>query len=497
MLRFAVYDDGGPARHWPMHDVVLLGKGDVVVPGHALFNAETGHIECTPRETGAVALGLLHDAGAAGTLALKTCLLPPSDEPYVLTVELARRAIGQFLTKAEEWQMTAVGDGALFEHWEGARRGFTKAMVASDPLDAHRRAQRAIERAVDASERLVVAHAELLLKKRYANKGASSAALGCRVDPDRCAGGLQKVLADQFGLVVLPVDWAAVCPTQGTWNWDKTDAWMNWAIDNRRRVVLGPLVDLEADKLPQWTAPFAEDYLALRDVAYEHVEQVVARYGDHVGMWNLVNGMETGTTAVATEREMVDLVRTLALLVRSANRGRRVMVEVARPWGHYRAEHPDAPAPIHFISRLAQSGVRLDAVGIRMLMGAPTGSAVRDLMDVCAVLDRLMSLDVPVLLSACAVPDGPVEDGRGHWRSGWSPKAQATWASIMPRVALARPCIESFIWGDLYDTGHEHPAGGGLISSEGRGKPALQRLALLGKQLRQAAHQASSGKEAS
>jgi len=494
MLRFAVFDDGGPARNWPMHDVVLLGKGDVVVPGTVRFDSSTGHIECEPAESGAVGLGLLHQAGAAGTLALKTGLLPYSSEPYILTVELARRAIGQFLTKTEEWQMAYLGEELpAFEHWESSRRGFTKAMVSTDAHDAHTRAQKALEMAVDASERLVVAHAEILLRRRYAKAGASSTAIGCRVSLDRCVDGLKDVLAKQFGLVVLPITWKALCPQQGEYNWAKADAWMEWAQDHRRRVVVGPLIDLEHGQLPHWTADLGDDYLALRDAAYEHVERVVQRYGDSVGMWNLVSGMEMGTSAVGTEREMVDLVRTLSLLVRSDNRGRRIVVEVARPWGHYRAEHPDAPAPIHFISRLAQSGIRLDAIGIRLLMGGSQGCAVRDLMDICTLLDRLMSLEVPVLLTACAVPDGPVEGGRGVWRKGWSPKLQATWASILPQVALARPCIESFVWGDLYDTPDAQPSGAGLISAEGRAKPALQRLSQVARLLKKSLSLESDG----
>ena len=61
MLRFAVFDESGPARDWPMHDVVLVGKGDVVVPGEVRFDPATSCIECRPEESGAVALGLLHD----------------------------------------------------------------------------------------------------------------------------------------------------------------------------------------------------------------------------------------------------------------------------------------------------------------------------------------------------------------------------------------------------------------------------------------------------
>jgi len=486
MLRFAVYDNRGRAREWPMHDVVLIGKGDVVVPGTVRFDPEQGIIECHPREDGALALGLLHDAGPAGHLSLRTCLLAPSPEPYVLSVELARHKIGQFLVKCEEWQMAYLGDGhPAIERWEDARLGFTRAMVATDPVTAHREGQASLVKAIDAAERLVMVHAEILLRRRYGERGAASTSLGCRVQPGRCTTGLQQLLSQQFGLVVLPLTWQMLCPRAGEYNWDRADAWMEWALDNRRRIVLGPLIDLEPGCLPDWTNQWSGDYLALRDAAYEHVERVVQRYGDSVGMWNLVNGMEAGAPPVTTEREMVDLVRTLSLLVRSANRGRRIVVEIARPWGHYRATSPEAPDPMSFIARLAQSGVRLDAVGIRLLMGGTTGTSTRDFMDICGMLDRLLTLEVPVLISACSVPDRTVEDGRGEWRSGWSAKAQSVWANLLPQICLARPYVESVIWGDLYDFDGIHPVGGGLVTAEGRGKPALQRLAMLRQRLSQ------------
>ena len=88
-----------------------------------------------------------------------------------------------------------------------------------------------------------------------------------------------------------------------------------------------------------------------------------------------------------------------------------MVVEVARPWGHYRADNPSAPPPLHFISRLVQSGIRLDAVGIRLLQGGATGSSTRDLMEVCGMLDQLMRLDVPVLVTAAGVPEDTVEAG--------------------------------------------------------------------------------------
>ena len=42
MLQFAVFDDSGPAKSWPLHNARLLDRDDVVVPGEIEF-ADRGH----------------------------------------------------------------------------------------------------------------------------------------------------------------------------------------------------------------------------------------------------------------------------------------------------------------------------------------------------------------------------------------------------------------------------------------------------------------------
>ncbi|HWB20551.1 MAG TPA: hypothetical protein VG711_09645, partial [Phycisphaerales bacterium] len=169
MLNFAVYDKDGPAGSWQVVNAHLVGAEDAPMRGEVAF--EKGLIKCRKRGSQAAALCLQYDAGPMGVLMLQTCLLPDRDRPYVLSVELARHRIKSFIAKSEEWQMfDLAADHPAMVLWEEARRLLTQALVLEDPLRADRAARSALVRGIDASERLAMAHAEILLHRRYGQR---------------------------------------------------------------------------------------------------------------------------------------------------------------------------------------------------------------------------------------------------------------------------------------------------------------------------------------
>ena len=222
----------------------------------------------------------------------------------------------------------------------------------------------------------------------------------------------------------------------------------------------------------------------LRDLAYEHVEQVVGRYGDHVGMWSIGTGVNTNTVMSLSPKEMVDLVRTLALRIRQDNRGRRVMVEIEQPWAEYLFTQRDAVGPTKFVERLVQDGLRLDAIGLRLRLGdAPDGRTMRDLMEISRMLDRYMPLDSSLIITDLGVPDSkPMEDG-GRWRGAWDRDRQAMWAAKAIPLLLSKPRVESVIWTDLYDHEETRPPGAGLISERGGAKQVFKVVAQIRRHL--------------
>lgn len=501
MLRFAVYDEmmegGGaangeasPVGHWSIEGAYLIGADDQPVAGKVIY--EDGCIVCQKRGSRAAGLSLMYDAGSMGRLMLQTTLLPDREKPYVLTVELARHRIKMFIAKSEEWHMFDLSDGhPAMQLWEQARQLFSQAVVCDDPHEAERLARKSLEKGIDATERLAMAHAEILLHRRFGNRRASSSTLGVRIAARHNGPQVRDLISRDFDVLAIPLRWRDLEVEEGRYNWEPVDRWMKWAKDNGKPVVAGPLLDFSKDALPKWMYVWQHDYDTCRDLAYDHIERVVQRYYPYVGIWNLASGLHINDNFRFTHEQMIDLVRMASLVVRHMRKGARMMIELPQPFGEYGATNSDSLQPVAFVDRLVQEGIRLDAIGVQLVFGESgqdegfAGRATRDLMQISDMLDRFFLVEIPVILSAMSVPSAPSGgSAAGWWHEPWSPQIQSTWVSRVFAMAMSKPYLESLIWSDLFDHADATGPYAGLISQEGRGKPALQRLVGIRKRLR-------------
>ena len=141
--------------------------------------------------------------------------------------------------------------------------------------------------------------------------------------------------------------------------------------------------------------------------------------------------------------------------------------------------------PITFIDRLGQEGIRIDTVGVQLLMGSGRpGQYTRDLMQLSAMLDRFFLLEMKVILSGIGAPSGPASETGGHWREGWSPDTQALWAARTFAMAMSKPFVESIVWNNLYDYRGAIMQLGGLFDDTGHAKPVYSRLIGMRKRLK-------------
>ena len=93
---------------------------------------------------------------------LQTAILPPREEPYMLSLELARHRIKSFLDLSENWSLFYLSDdNPAVLRWEEARLIFTRALVSVDREEAASLARKALEYATDASECLTMVHAQM------------------------------------------------------------------------------------------------------------------------------------------------------------------------------------------------------------------------------------------------------------------------------------------------------------------------------------------------
>jgi hypothetical protein len=424
----------------------------------------------------------MQDAGANGRLALRTCLLPHRDRPYILSVELARHRIAVFLAQAETWQMHLSAEHPSMMQLEHARQIFTRAMVTRDDRQADSSGRESLALAIEASELLALAHAEVLLHRRFADRPASRAAFGTSIWPERDGAALRDFVNQQFDLIRIPMEWGLLCPRAGVYDWSDCDRWMEWAVEHNRMIIAGPLINFAPGRMPGWLDPVRDDFGKFCDLAYDHMQMVVQRYGDNIGMYMVASGMNTCLDYHFTIKQMIDLIRTLALVVRQGHRARRVMVELSQLWGEYLADETDAMAPITFIEQVLQAGIRLDAVGVQLLMGGP-GQMTRDLLEISRQIDRFLHLEPKIIISDLGVPDAPSDEESGYWHSPWTPERQGHWGGQVLPLLLSKPFVESVVWADLYDHPDTQPPGAGLLAADGKPKPVLKRLATLRQRL--------------
>lgn len=462
----------------------LLGPEDLPLRGDVSF--EDGVIVCRRKGSGTAALCLQYDAGDMGALMLQTCLLPERDEPYVLSVELARHRVKMFIAKSEEWQMFDLSaEHPAMRLWEEARRLSTEAWISESPAKADRAAKRSLTLAIDATERLAMAHAEILLHRRFGSRAASSSTLGVRIWPGRDARPLKELVSKEFDLLVVPLSWREMEVKEGKYNWELVDGWMDWASKQGKPIVAGPLLDFSKRALPEWMYVWQHDYDTCRDMAYDHIERVVNRYKGVVGMWNVAAGLNTNDNFTFTADQMLDLTRMTVLLVRQSRPGARAMVELTQPFGEHVAFNRESMHALAFVDRLVQEGVRLDAVGVQLLAGVKSGGkAARDLMQYSSLLDRFFLLEIPILVSALGAPSRQVDSLGGSWHEPWSDEQQQKWVARMFAIAMSKPFVESLFWNDLFDHAQAELPAGGLITDAGKPKPALARLVSLRKHLR-------------
>ncbi len=499
-FRLHVYDPRslGPGASEAAHllnpdDNPLRGEVRLIPPSAKEGGAGPTEVRCSFVDEDFAAVALPVRAGRAGLLHLQTCILPPRGEPYGLLVELARHRIKHFIQKCEEWQMwdPALARTAM-RLWDSARGTFAEALLTSDPLEAERLAQRSLERAIDASEHLAMSHAEILIHRRFGAKAASSTTLGAVVRPRTASlPAMEESLARDFDVLHLRADWRELEPKRGKPDFTHLDRWIKWAVDRKKPVMLGPLLDLREEALPDHARIYRHDYESFRNLAYDHLDRVAARYATSVGIWNVGSGFHANAFLELSVEQMVDLARRVVVLVRQRNRRANTLMELVDLFGENAPRRVGQILPWRYAEILQQEGIAVSALGLRMALGRRT-SVARDLFQISCMLDRFLGREARVMLSSFGVPGESVDPAGGFWHSaeghadptrGWTPDTQASWAGRVMSVCLSKPFVEAAMWAEARDI-DEESQGVGLFDTNGKPRPVVVKLASLRRKLR-------------
>lgn len=490
MLKFQYLQDGSPAQDLPLRGVYLLGTD-----GNAMrcdVRVDKGMILIEKRETGSAAFALLHRVGDIGEITLQTCVLPERDEPYLLSLELARHRLMVLFSKLEDWQMFDLGpDHPVTKRAEKARKLFVEALCfqGTDPVKSQEFAEQCLAVALDGSEELALAHSDMLVQRRKASPTLSRHIIGCGVALDDAHERLRVGLAANVDYLALPVPWKVLAPEEGDYHWSRMDGWADWAAQSRTAVLAGPLISFGGENLPDWLYIWEHDYDTIRDMAYEHIERVVGRYRNAVVAWNVVAGLHVNSHFSFNFEQLMDLTRTGLMLVKKLQPQARAIVEIHQPFGEYYSYNQRSIPPMMYADLVVQSGVPFDGFSIKLPMGqARPGQYTRDLMQLSNILDEYGGFGKPIYLTLAAPSepvtqmmiadtesDQPVDDHAGFWRRPWSPVVQGHWLEATFQIAASKPYVEGVAWQQLLDNADIELPLSGLIGEELRPKPAYRR----------------------
>lgn len=516
MLSFAVFDSSGPAHDWQTAESHVFGQDEVPVP--AEVRAVPGRIVCEKHSAEAAGLATVFpplEEHQGSPLYLQTCLLPERDQPYLLSLELARQRIMTLLNKLEDWSLFDLSaDHPAMLALESARLAFTRALVShrlnrgsdgSFSKHADRMAREAIHLALVASDALVAAQTERALPDRisgaaYANavgkdlsKGPVQGpavkspndtglvlpvrpAVAIGLNPVQFSDTLQNLITSGSDFIALPTRWRDMEPDEGKYAFTPTDRWIEWAVRQAKLpVAAGPVVDLGRSNVPDWLYIWEHDYETLREVVYEHVKNIITRYRRTVPRWTVLSGLNRNDNFQLSFEQMMDLTRMSMLLARKLHPQGKMQIEVLHPFSAEPGHRPRSLPGALYAEMVQQAGIGVDAWGVRFELDRPKPGCIRrDLMALSAAIDRYALLDRPLAITAVSRALEP----------GASPPSDedVAWLRRAMEVIVSKPSVISFTWQEQeLPPGAKGPMPGSLLESSGQPRPAVRQAIALRK----------------
>jgi len=483
-LKFLVYHNGELATDDPLGFAYLVGSDNNAVRGEIVLDG--GMIVCRKRETGVAALALQRDVGNCGQMVVQTCLLPEREEPYLLSLELARHRLLLLYNKLEDWSMFESGkEQRANKGLDQARDLFIEALgCQNEPAQADRLAQQSLVAAIAGSEQLALTHADLLLTRRKATDAIPKWPVGCGVSLNQHIDDVRTGLFSNIDFFSLLTRWRVLAPSEGEYRWDAMDRWAQCIDRHKVHAIAGPIVSFQPKTVPDWLYIW-DDFDTIRDLVYEHTERMVTRYKNVFGAWNVVSGLHVNNGHIIFNFEqLMELTRMTTILVKKITPQSKALVEITQPFGEYYADNQRSIPPLMYANLLVQSAVQFDGFILKLLMGqSAPGQHTRDLMQISHFLDQFLSFGKPVTVIVAA-PSGVWEHPNprknaqgGYWREPWSEQTQGGWLESVFKIALSKPFVDAVAWYELVDRPDIELPMAGLISGNLHPKQAFKRLA--------------------
>ena len=422
------------------------------------------------------------DIDSAGRLMTSTSTLIEGEKPYSLALELARGKVHQLRSHMADWRLLGFPPT---EQQEEQLAELSKAFGQTATLESgeiDHAAHAVLRDAFRLTDELLPYYADRLFALRHQRVPHLDTMFGCQLSALPREPG---EFVDTFNSVRVPLTWREIEPAESRYNWDTSDAVVDWAIASGLTVTAGPLIDFSRGGLPDWLSLWEGDVPNLANFMCDYVETAVIRYRDRIKRWQLTSSCNFAGVFNLDEDEMLWLTTRLAEAALQIAPELELVVSVAQPWGEYLAQNEHTYTPLVFLDTLFRTGLRLAAIDLEIVMGvSPRGSYCRDLLDVSRLLDHYAVLSAPIHVTL-AFPsstqpddqaDAELSIGTGHWKDGYSSATQASWAESFAAIVLSKPFVVAVYWSHLSDAAPHQFPNCGLLDAGSAAKPAMARL---------------------
>ncbi len=490
-MRFLIHPQSLLDDWQEMYCAYIGGRDGKVFPTSIML--EENVLNCTRQTTESGKLYVSYPVEGFGRPMLSTSSLrerePEVDkeQPYILSLELARGMIGQVRNQISAWEVAKkeICEEAKKECLT-AQNHFAFAASHQDDLDeCCRAAELALQHACIAAELLVGNCAEheisVIQKKTHHPLALLSGNMGNALPEEEWGNHFRKV----FHQANIPLLWKNIESEQGEQNWDITDAQVDWCLQHRLLMRGGPLLDFSPCGLPEWLENWQTDLSNVQSFICDYVESAISRYYGKIRTWEICARSNTGGALGLSEEIRLSLVAHTLEIARRVDEEIQLVISINQPWGEYQARGIHHLSPLQFVDALLRSGVGLTAVNLEFSIGyQPCGSANRDLLEFSRMLDLWSCLGIPLHITL-AVPSSDQTDPLAHddlevnnnqWQTGWTEESQTEWIKKYLPLLMASPLVVSVEWSHLSDALPHHFPHAGLLRADGSPKPAYDFL---------------------
>jgi hypothetical protein len=422
------------------------------------------------------------DIHGLGRLMGSTTTLMEQEWPYRFRVELARGKVNQVRSQAADWRVGGLPISAELEKQiHKASLAFGKAVL--DP-QTDEDAQVALVLSYRAAQDLTRAYSNQVFEVRQEREPRLSSELGCRlggVPPDRTV----DLLLQSCNSIALAFKWGMIEPTEGNYQWQETDALLDWAETRGLAVTAGPLVDFSSAQLPAWLWRWERDTRSITRFLVNYATAAVKRYGKRIRRWQLTSASNSAAILSLREEDLLSVTVQMTQAVGQIEPDLQIVAGIVQPWGEYMATESRNHSPFIFADTLMRLTNNLSALDLEIVMGCtPRGSYCRDLLEISRMLDLYAVLGVPLRItlgypSADSVDpnaDPELGVGGGYWEGGFQSDVQAEWAASVAALSLCKPYVQAVQWVHACDSeAHQFPHCG-LFDASDQPKPAIEEL---------------------